>query len=266
MKNQFKIILQDIKKGNNLDLYATIVIAIIISVSSYLEGISIKVINATTLAILALIAGSLLTSRRTLSDVNLSTNNLNDEIKKLNSDEFSSNPCKVLLNKEYPDLSNSFELSKDISILASSLQSTAIKYYASFEEALQKGTNIRVLVVDPSEDVLKMMCLRTYMLKDTAELKSNVNGHIELMRKLQRIENNNGKLTIKTIPLVVPYGLMILNRHNLSSQIYVKLMPYRVPPGQYPSFELNNIENHELFTFFNNQFEKMWEDSSPLEI
>lgn len=262
MLKQIKTVAQELKRGENLDLYLIIFLALVIAVLGVLGVANFAIVSATILATLGLLAGSLLQNRRTVIDAKDATTKLSTDLDDLKHNlQPISNPSYVLLEREYPDLSAAFRSAKKISILGASLHSTTTQYYADFEEALKHGALLRVLVCEPSPNVLSMQCFRTYMIKDPDMLGKSVHAHLSLLRKLKQNAPKPDSCESRTIPLVIPYGLIILETPEGTSTIYTKLMPFRTRFGKYPAFQVNNHDNKEWFQFFYEQFEKLWNAS-----
>jgi len=65
-----KRILDDIKHGENIDLYVTVILAIIISILNAIGLANSALLSSISLAILALLASAILGNRHRLDDIN----------------------------------------------------------------------------------------------------------------------------------------------------------------------------------------------------
>ncbi len=65
----FKLILQDIRSGRNIDIYATIFVVILVALVDILNISSQEFISSAILLVLALVSSSLLQDRRILQAV-----------------------------------------------------------------------------------------------------------------------------------------------------------------------------------------------------
>ena len=90
MLNYIKLAFKELKNGENLDLYVTITISITVAILGVIGVTKFEILSAAMLAVLGLLANSLLTSRRTMSDVQSAANGLEAEIKYLKNNIFGS--------------------------------------------------------------------------------------------------------------------------------------------------------------------------------
>lgn len=258
MLKYVKLVYKELKNGENLDLYITITLSIVVAILSIIGATEFKILSAAILAVLGLLANSLLSSRRAMSDMQSAANELETEIKSLKSNIFASDSSSTFtFQKDFPDFSKDFQSAKRISVLGASLHSTTIRYYSDYEKALQRGASLRILVCEPSSTLLEIQVFRTYAIRDVKLLKRSIKDHISLMQKLQS-SLPNSKCESKTISLIISSGLVIVENDDGTAKIFVKLMPFRTPGSDYPVFELNNKKNQEWFDFFYNQFEMLW--------
>lgn len=262
MLKQLTNILQKIRNVENLDLYITVAISIVVGLLGLIGLASFEILSAAVLAILALMAGSLLSNRRSMTDIKKVADQLDSEIKSLKLATISfTNPSLLLFRRDIPNLTKDFQNATRISILGASLHSTTITYYSEFEQALKRGASLRVLVCEPFPSLLSMMVFRTYTIKDPKILKRSIQDHISLIKKL-KASNPNGNCDSRTIPLVISYGMIIFEYPDGMSMIYVKLMPFRTPGAEYPVFAVSKRDNREWFDFFFNQYDMMWESGT----
>ena len=252
-------IIQEVRRGENLDLYSMTLIAIVIAVLGVFGIVDFRTLSAAILAILAILSGFLLASRKSVTGVKDAAIQLNSNLKSLQQ-EISGKKCiSEFLSKEYPDLSDDFLLAKRISILGTTLASTSIHYYVDFEQALKRGCSLRIVVSDPSNsEVLKMLALRGYVTKDPKVIRGNIENHLTRLRRLKEIPDKSELLEIRTIPYIPPYGIVVIESFDGAAKVYVKLTPFRTTTGQFPSFEVNNLTDSIWFKFFFDQFELFW--------
>ena len=77
MLNILKRIIDDIKQGENLDVYISVPLAIIIAVLGILNQVSFEIIGASILGTLALLSASLLSNRKASSEIKTTTEKFN---------------------------------------------------------------------------------------------------------------------------------------------------------------------------------------------
>lgn len=264
MIRQIKIIIKELQNGENLDLYITIAISIVVAVLGVIGIVTFEILSAAILATLGLLANSLLASRRTISDVKSAASELDSEIKTLKQNFLNSDsPSLFLFRRDFPDFSKEFQSAARISILGASLHSTTMRYYSDYERALKSGASLRILVCEASPTLLKMQVFRTYTIRDAKLLGRTVQDHLSLIQKLKS-SIPNCKCESRTIPLIISYGLVIIENPDGTAKAHVKLMPFRTPGPEYPAFEVQSRRNQEWFNFFNKQFEMLWSASNEV--
>lgn len=129
----------EIKKGENFDLYLTVIAAITLA-SLNIFGIGQSLTAPITLAVLALLAISLLGSRHQNEDL----------VQKL------SQTAESLFVEEFPpSLKSDFLSAKELWLVGIALTTPANVYYSVMEEKLRKGHSIKILVLHPIAKLLK---------------------------------------------------------------------------------------------------------------
>ena len=161
---------EDIRQGENIDLYTTVSIAIILAALN-LVGIAPETwIAPINLAVLALLAISVLGNRHRLETI----------LQKMNQS------AEDFLLKEYPeryvaDLNNS----KELWLVGMNLSHTVAGNYDTFKDKLRRGDVIRVLIVDPDSIANKLASFRSHRPVDEIEHRQSI------MSTLQECKNNN---------------------------------------------------------------------------
>ena len=252
---QLKVIIEDIKRGENLDIYVTILLSIAVAFLGILQVTSLEIISSAMLTAIALLASSLLTNRRTTDGVKNATQELIQELhQKISSQGHISN----VFSRAYPDLTKQFQSARCISILALTLQSTVSRYYSQFIEVLKRGGELRVLTVEPTPEVLSMQIYRSASVKDENSIVNMLHGNVAMLETLTNYSSEPELMQIRTMPYLPPYGLVIIEHHDKTSTVYVKLLTFQKADAEQPSFEVDSENDADWNKFFKDQFNSLW--------
>jgi len=252
-------VLKEIRRGENLELYLTIILAITVAILGILQIAKFEVISAVILATLGLLASSLLSSRRVITDVKASFDELNAAVKALETQGVGH--ISELLTRSYPDFTEQIRTAKRVSIEGSTLMSTVTRYAGEFARLLQRGGTLRILVSEPVPEVLAMQVFRSSSLKDPTEMKKLMEGNVAVMKALADKASSPDQFEIRVMPYLAPYSLVIIEGDDDISRAYVKLLPFQRPEPESPTFEVHSQYDGEWFQFFLDQFERMWAQS-----
>ena len=262
MIKQFNLVIKDIRTGKNLDIYITILIAITISILGVIKAVGFETIGAATLITLGALSYSLLESRRSKKELRKTSNQLVMELKFLQS-IIQKEKCLSadFLSFEYPDLSNSLQQAKKVSILGYSLVTTVTRYYPEFEYLLKQGGSLRFLLPTPDEKIASIMAFRSSSMTNNVDLVlRTVQNSVARIKALIKFSTNSQQIQVREISYLPPFGLVIIEDFNGNAKVYVKIMAFRTP-GQLPCFEVNRHTDNIWFSYFTNQFEKLWKIS-----
>ena len=138
---------EDIRKGENFELYVTVTCAIVLTLLNLAGIVSQSWLATITLAVLALLAVAMLAIRHRLEEIILRMN---------------QTAGKLLLGDYPAELEGDIERAAHLWIVGVSLYSTTMKYYSSLERKLKKGCYIKVLLLDPNGTTIKIASKRRY--------------------------------------------------------------------------------------------------------
>lgn len=265
MKKKINIVFSEIKKGENLDLYIIIFLAIIVAVLGISQTVSFEVISAVILATLGLLATSLLTNRHSSDEIQHTTSQLKSEIHDLRSEIHTSARLSDVFIKGYPDFSNEIVEAKRVSIEGAVLSGTLTRYSAQFIKFLQRGGSIRFLVSEPTPEVGVMQAFRSSLIKDIDFMYTTAQNSLETMKAMKSNAKNPLGVQIKMMPYLAPYSLVIIERNDGVKKIYARVSAFQVPASEQPVFQADNQTDNVWFEFFNNQFEQLWKASKDTD-
>jgi hypothetical protein len=246
MIEAFKQVWTDIKKGENIDLYLTLTIAIVLAALN-LFGIGQSMMGSITLAVLALLAFSSLVNRRKLEET----------VDKLSREQ------NVLLDRFPANREEYMKGAKELWLVGLTLNKTISNYYSILLENLNQGDHVRVLIVNPdspygaliakrkfSHDTLDQ--IQTYQRFTLSKLCSLKHGK-ELKAEFRK------NLEIRTTNYPPFFGSIAADLDSIEGIIYVEQYSYQMEDDR-PKFVFRQNDT-KWFQFYSQQIMKMWNDS-----
>ncbi len=237
-----KQVLDDIRQGENIDLYLIVVIALPLVVLNLL-GIALPTSQPVILGVLTLLAVSTLANRRKLETVVQKINQSIDDV----------------LLKEFPDSwKRDFETANEVWLIGISLARTITTYYPLMQDKLKAGAKIKVLIVSPvglSHEILTQRVIRSV----TPEYHRQVlNSSLTDLCKLKEIAPSN--MEIRTIDFALPFGVLGVNLKSQEGVIYVEHYPYKAKVDV-PKMVFRPQTKY-WYEFYSEQIEALWQNSS----
>jgi len=193
----------DIRQGENLDLYLTVVVAILLAILN-LFGLGQSFTAPITLAVLALIAVSGLVNRHRIERA----------ITKLGPS------ASRFFREEYPpSIKEDIENCKEIWLMGITLGRTMPTYYTLFRDKLQGRFKLRVLLVAPEGAANGLAAKRTGRPM-TPEQNAGI-IHSTLVDACNLKQEAPDKVEIKTLNYLFPFGAYIMNPKQQNAIIYL---------------------------------------------
>ena len=145
MTEAVKRIWEEIKQGENVDLYLTLVVALLLA-GLNIFGIGLSMIGSVTLAVLALLSFSSLVNRRKLEEA----------LDKLSRDK------DILLDRFPTNREKDMEGAKELWLVGLTLHKTVDGYYSLLHKKLNQGDHVQVLIVDPESPYEALVARRKF--------------------------------------------------------------------------------------------------------
>jgi len=238
---------EDLRRGENLELYVTVVIALVLAVLNVLGIASPDLLASATLATLALLAVGLLVNRRRMEALVQAHGPGN----------------AILFSEEWPDLRPEFERAREIYLVGINLVRTTMNNYVLFEHKLNQGCHLRVLLMDPDGDSMNLVHSRTYAPSTHEEAKASIRGTIRTWMKLLHAVSSPQNLELRVLDYVLPFGLVLVDPGLPSGRIFVETYAYRTPLDDAPKFQLDVVISPNWYLYFCNQFDVLWSQAHP---
>lgn len=232
----------------SLDLYVTLVAAVTFGVLGLAGNVSQEVITSGILAILALVAVSLLRSRSQSEQINQSLT----EIKaRPSADRFFSEV------DDRDDIREMISSSREVWLHGWTLGIHLVSYADEIRRAVTNGLHIKILVIEPNSTAMTIAASEAEN-HGADELSSNLEAN--LRRLAAPIEGTIvGKLEIKTLSYVPHNTVIASDPSTKHGKIVMRIATFRADHWQRPTFTVTRQNDPGWYDFFKTQFDRKWE-------
>jgi len=211
----------------------------------------------------------------------LSLSEIIERYKKLHSiEETGKKTLRLLENKvaERPSaiafFSKSLNLEQDI-LISNQIDLSGItltnlidKNLSNLRDKLLEGSNIRILIVDPTSDGLKMSTLRSedptsnyYKVKLEATLQN-----LQYLQQYAKKNTAKGKLEVRLLPYASSFAIYSFNKTQLNGHVIVEIYPHSTGWGYPPIFDLSFAKDGKWYEYFVKQFDGMWDTANKCDL
>jgi hypothetical protein len=242
-------IIRDIRTGNNLDLYITVLAAItLLFLNIFQVEISDPLMKSLNIAILALLALTILGNRHEIENVAISL----------------ANPTDSILMTEFPDseLIQRLETAKEIYLVGTNLARTLQSKRRSIEKALSNGCKVKALVCDPDGVAYKIVAKRKYYKTDSElkireeKIKAEIIDAISEFRLLKK--ETKGNLILKKIEFPLGRGGFFLDLEAQNAVIYMWDKGFQTNQANLPKYVLQPKDGI-WFDHFKEEVTRAWQ-------
>lgn len=236
---------QDIRKGENIDLYATVLVAFLIVILN-IFGVAQNLVAPLTLALLGLLAVALLGNRY--------------QVEKLAAE--LKQPERELFRQKYPaTLEQDLQRATELWLVGVTLSRTVKSNYSLFEEKLKRGGTMRVLLVDPDGDGVAMAKMREYGGRyDVDRIRNLIRGSLDDLCSLRA--HAPDRLHCRVIDHPLGFGGLAVDPNTAGGILYLEHFSHKMPGGSVPKFVLA-AQDGDWYDFFKGELQALWEDGEP---
>ena len=258
--NWIQEIWADIKSGENLDIYITIPLAVVVAIWGILglPQTTTPIVSAATLGALAVVLGGILQNRKSNHDLQALIANLREaqtgEIK--GSDYLRS-------RNEYASLSDSVATAKHIYFMAPTLVNIFAQWHSYLhDEKLNKdGAVIQAIFFDPDSASIESAakCVR----EPADNVRRDVERGLSYIKLIIDKGVKNGSIEARTNVVFANFSMVLIDPDEAHARIFVEFKGYGKPFHSRPHIELTRKRDGEWYEHFLDQYNLMWRDSQP---
>jgi hypothetical protein len=247
--NSLQLVLEDIKNGRNFDSYIAIIFGFVFALLGAFNVVGFSVLSAVILLSLTLLVTSSLENKRAIRKIEEASLQSNNE-------------DKIIRNFEIPveSLQQYLRKAKEIYLLGISLYRFLPMFNFDIEYALNNGCDLKIILVAPRSDALRMASFRSPMRDSMETENQRIEGTLAFVGGM-KARLPNAKIQIKLLDYLPPYGMTIIRPQRETDRAYcnVRLLPFQSSAFESPIINPDPIKDKLWFDFFSNQFQKMWE-------
>ena len=203
-------IVDDLKRGESIDLYATIAVALLVVMLNLFGVVPQDWLVSLTLAVLAIIAGAILGNRQRLEGIH----------EKLGQ----AQETKILY--DWPDeYKDDLENASEIWLIGVHLGGTVRNRRLFFKDKLQKGIIIRALLVNPDSAACAVAAARIPGDLSIERERLLISATLNDLCELKKVAPD--KLEIRVVDDPMPYGGYMFNPEKPNGAIYLKRYSFK---------------------------------------
>ena len=183
---------------------------------------------------------------------------VNDLLAKLESDKTIS-ADKFFHNR--PNIGTLIKESKKIDLCGGVLAATIDSNLIHLKDALTKGANIRILIMELNEVNLKTIGDREYknrLKSSDYYLKKHESAMYNIKSLFEYSKKSKGTLDAGVLPFIPLYGIKSFIKNRNQSKCLIEIYGFRTKFDSWPNFTLEKKSDKKWHDYFNEQFEIMW--------
>ena len=248
MKTQLRDIWNDIRKGQNVDIYLTILVCGVLIILDIFSLVSEPIVLSGILAILILIAMGTLANRQVNDKIRDALDNLKDSPAK----KFFSEWDETYFKQRLPT-------ARDVSLLSVSISTFINSNVNGFSDFLARDGKLRCIMVEPHSDAMRMVMQREVGAgKQLSFLSTQVEQALQVFHELAENAPNLDQVQVKLINHVPAVVLTIVDGEADDGIMFVTLTGFGIPWTSRPYFTLHKQHDEKWFMFYYNSFNNMW--------
>lgn len=258
MTERLKLILRELKRGENLDLYLIILLAIVVGILGLAGIVRFEIISAAILATLGLLASSLLANRR-------STDRLTDRVTTLDTKMSQRHPSLddlFITRGKLPTFQQQLEDAQSIDICGMSLLAVAATYRGYLLDRVKRGCTLRLMLLDPDNEQLMQMVEPFIPDHDVHKHTTAISLALEYLNRDPALFNSD-LVQIRLYDKPLAHALLMVNRNRPDARLRVEMYMRMSEPADSPGFYIHKQDEPRWFDIFATEFEEHWANATP---
>lgn len=156
---------------------------------------------------------------------------------------------------KFPNFRERIGTAKNINIVGITLGRTSNTFVPDFQECIDRGGKIKIMVVNPNHKAMEVAANRFLKHQDYEKFKKECEHAIDNFEVLE--SRNNGSVEIKYLNAVPPYSLWSFDENRSKAELWLEIYTYR--NNIEPAIHLTPNRDKEWYRLFNEQFKLMWD-------
>lgn len=245
---------QDLSQGENLEIYSTALLSITLAILGAFDIAGGKVLAAATLATLALLAVGLLGSRRQVAE-------LSAQVRSRMAGEASAGD---ILTRDKPDLVEQIRDAQDIRVVGVTLSRTLRNLVDELQRRAAAGATIKVALIDARTSAPAEAARRSTIYDRPDVFENRLRPSVDLLRELSATAGAEGRVSVRFLPFVPAFGLVLIDPQRPSGRIYVDIYSHSSASGDAVFSVLPDRDGH-WYQHFQDEFDRIWASGRPAD-
>ncbi|MGO9189123.1 MAG: hypothetical protein ACLP8X_11750 [Streptosporangiaceae bacterium] len=236
----------------------TVTLSLCIALLSVFAIVDIKIVSATTLAVLALLAVSGLATRHQSEEAG---RRLDQLAANLSGDV----PADRFLKTRMPALDDEIAAAADIRLVGVTLTRTVRDLLPVLDRRLRRGACVRVLVIDGDSPARTEAVARSRGADSPDFYQHRLASTIDLLGVLASATQDESALQLRLLQYVPTFGMCLIDPAETYGRIHVEIYQHETIE-QNPSFSLQADRDSHWYQLFARQFETLWDSAQPYRL
>lgn len=187
---------------------------------------------------------------------------------------FVDRPSAIAFFREPTNINSYFQAANEINMCGLTLTSTLNTQLSNLRQRLKDGAKIRVLIADPDSLAFEMSGARSetgeaHYYRHRLESSFQEIGYLVNSWKRYQQEQidspNIGEFSVRLIPYAPSFSILGFDVKQPDGTVIVEMYQHKTPDKS-PVFVLNPQRDENWYSFFVDQFERMWKDAKELKL
>lgn len=248
MREVLQQFLEDLRRGENIDLYVVSVAAVVLAVLNLVGVDSGRWATSVSLGALGVLAFAMLGNRHRIDSV-------------VRESSSAGNP-PLRMRTELGSLQESAKSARNVLIVAFS-GAEVLRQTDFFADRLFQGATVRIAIADPENDALvEAMSPLTGIPREG--FIADVQVAMGLIQVIRKQTSNTGRLQVRMFDYAPTLSLVMVDGDRPTGHIVVELRPYQVSSSSRPHLFLTARDNRVWYDYFRDVGESIWRDAKPV--
>jgi hypothetical protein len=235
---------QDFRRGENIDLYLTAMVSIVLVVLNIVSIVPPSWTAPLNLSVLALLSIAILGNRYRIETI----------LEKITA-------RNELLLTEFPeDLARDIDRSKELTILGVGLSRILHLHYSRFLEKLQRGDTIRILLVNPDGPGCDIAAMREYPPITPDDQRAAIRRSLGIFHELR--QKTAGKLEIRLADHPLTFGAIVGDPETSQGVLYLWHYGFKTRVANRPKMVLRPADGY-WYEHFKEEVTSIWDSAAP---
>ncbi len=243
--NIVRRIWNDVRRGENIELYISVVFAFAVCILNLLGIAPQPWIASITLACLGILLLSALRNEHHNTELSQKLSDRNDSF---------------FLEEFPPSIRTDIQNAKELWIVGVSQTTQVRTYFSEIRNVVQSGGIVKVLLVDPSGIAAEMASVRVFGRANLERTRNEIQASLEDFCELRATASKRVEIRIINHPL--GQGVIAINPSTASGVLYIGNYPFKTQGGSKPKFLLRTMDGR-WYDFYKSELINMWDNGSP---